>query len=64
MCREQVPLLLNKINGKVKFCYKKNNFFTPKLRKMLCKAFSNCANPAWYPNLSKQTKGEYTIYER
>ena len=29
---------LNKINGKLKLLYRKNNFLTPKLRRMLCKA--------------------------
>ena len=50
--------VINKINGKLKFLYKKNKFLTPELRRILCNAltqphFDN-AYPAWYLNLTNK----------
>ena len=37
LCGEPMALkALNKINGKLKFLYRKNKFLTPTLRRMLC----------------------------
>ena len=41
MSGEPVALkALNKINGKLKFLYRKNKFLTPTLRRMLCNALT------------------------
>ena len=51
---------VNKINGKVKFLYRKNKFLTSELRRMLCNALIqphfDYACTAWYPNLTEKTK--------
>ena len=48
--------VINKINGKLKFLYRKNSFLTPGLRRMLCNALIqphfDYACSAWYPNLN------------
>ena len=48
--------VINKINAKLKFLYRKNR--SPELRRMLCNALIpahfDCACPAWYPNLTKK----------
>ena len=53
-------IVINQINGKLKFLYRKNKFLTPKLRRTLCNALIqphfDYACPAWYPNLTKKTK--------
>ena len=39
MSREAItPNVIHKINNKLKFFYRKNIFFTPKLRRLLCNA--------------------------
>ena len=49
--------VVNKINNKLKFLYRKNIFLTPLLRRVLCDALiqphSDYACSAWYPNLTK-----------
>ena len=51
---------VNKINGKVKFLYRKNKCLTSELRRMLCNALIqphfDYACTAWYPNLTEKTK--------
>ena len=53
--------VINKINGKLKFLYRKNKFLTPELR-LLCNALIQLhfdyVCPAWYPNLSEKTKNK------
>ena len=50
---------LNKVNGKLKFVYRKNKYLTPTLRRMLCNAIirpyfgHDCS--AWYPNFNEIT---------
>ena len=48
-----------KINNKLKFIYRKNSFFTPALRRLLCNALIqphfDYACLAWYPNLTKNS---------
>ena len=48
------------INNKLKFLYRKNDFLTPTLRRLLCNALIqphfNYAGSAWYPNLTKKIK--------
>ena len=52
--------LINKINNKLKFRYRKNRFLTPTLRRLLCNALIqphfDYACSAWYPNLTKKSK--------
>ena len=52
--------VINKINGKLKFLYRKNSFLTPRLRRMLCNALIQLhfdyACSAWYPNLNTKLK--------
>ena len=61
MSRETMALsVINKINNKLKFLYRKNKFLTPTLRRLLCNALiqphSDYACSAWYPNLNKKLK--------
>ena len=57
----------NKLNGKLKFLYRKNKFLTPKLRRMLCNAFIQShfdySCTAWYPNLTEKTKMKIQIMQ-
>ena len=52
--------VLNKVNSKLKFLYRKNKFLTPSLRRLLCNALIqphfDYACSAWYPNLNKALK--------
>lgn len=49
--------VISKINKKLKFLYRKNDFLTPSLRRMLCNSLLqphfDYACSAWYPNLNK-----------
>ena len=59
--------VVNKINGKLKFLFRKTKFVTPELRRMLCNVLiqSHFANActAWYPNLTKKTKKKIQIMQ-
>ena len=52
--------VISKVNARVKFLPQKNNYLTPNLRRLLCKALIqphfDYACSAWYPNLSKKLK--------
>ena len=52
--------VINKINDKPKFLYRKNRFLSPTLRRLLCNALIqphfDYACSAWYPNLTKKLK--------
>ena len=52
--------VINKINAKIKFLYRKNRFLSPALRRLLCNAIIQLhfdyACAAWYPNLNKILK--------
>ena len=52
--------IINKINNKLKFLYRKNRFLTPTLRRLLSNALIqphfDYAYSAWYPNLTKKLK--------
>ena len=56
---------LKKINGKLNFLYRKNNFLSPPLRRMLCNALIqphfDYACSAWYPNLNEKLKKKIQI---
>ena len=61
MSGEPVSLkIVNKINGKLKFLYRKNRFLRLELRRMLCNALIqphfDYACPAWYPNLNQKNE--------
>ena len=57
--------VINKINGKLKFLYRKNRFLSPELRRMLCNALIqphfDYACPVWYPNLTEKMKKKMQI---
>ena len=57
----------NKINGKLKFLYRKNKFLTPELGRMLWNALIqlhfNCACTAWYPNLTEKAKKKIQVMQ-
>ena len=59
--------VINKINGKLKFLYRKNSFLTPGLRRMLCNALIqphfDYACSAWYPNLNAKLKRKLQIMQ-
>ena len=59
--------VISKINGKLKFLYRKNRFLSPELRRMLCNALIqphfDYACPAWYPNLTEKTKKKIQIMQ-
>ena len=52
--------VIHKINNKLKFLHRKNDFLTPTLRRLLCNALIqphfDYACSAWYPNLTKKLK--------
>ena len=52
--------VIHKINNKLKFLYRKNDFLTPTLRRLLFNALIqphfDYACSAWYPNLTKKLK--------
>ena len=59
--REAMALnVVNKINNKMKFLYRKNSFLTPALTRILCNALTqphfDYACSAWYPHLTKKLK--------
>ena len=61
MSSEAIALkVINKINGKLKFLYRKNSFLIPGLQRMLFSALLqphfDYAYPAWYPNLNVKLK--------
>ena len=61
MSRETKALsVINKMNNKLKFLYRKNRFLTPTQRQLLCNALIqprfDCAYSAWYPNLTRNLK--------
>ena len=52
--------VLKKLNSKLKFLYRKNNFLTPSLRRLLCNALIqphfDFACTSWFPNLNQSLK--------
>ena len=61
MSRQAVAFnVVNIINSKLKFLYRKNSFLTPGLRRLLCNALIqphfDYACFSWYPNLTKKIK--------
>ena len=60
-----VNKVLGKINGRLKFLYRKNEFLTSPLRRLLCNALIqphfDFASIAWYPNLTKYLTKKLTV---
>ena len=54
--------VMNKINGRLKFPYRKNRYLTPYLKQLLCNALIqphfDYACSDWYPNLNKKLKSK------
>ena len=52
--------VISKINTRLKFLYRKNQFLSPQLRRLLCNALIQLhfdyACSVWYPNLNKKFK--------
>ena len=50
--------VINKINSRLKFLYRKNRYLKPCLKRLLCNAWIQShfdyACSAWYPNLNKK----------
>ena len=59
--------VINKINKKLKFLYRQNDFLTPNLRRLLCNALIqphfdySCIT--WYPNLNKKFKKKLQVLQ-
>ena len=60
-----VTKVLGKINGRLKFLYRKQKFISSSLRRMLCHSLIqhnfDYACSAWYPNLNKKYKNKVQI---
>ena len=68
MSGEPVTLkIINKINGKLKFLYRENRFLSTELRRMICNGLIqphfDYTCPAWYPNLTEETKKKIQIMQ-
>ena len=54
--------VINKVNGWLKFLYRKNRYLTPYLKRLLCNALIqphfDYVSSAWYPNLNKKFKSK------
>ena len=54
--------VINMINSRLKFLYRKNRYLTPYLKRLLCNALIQTlfdyACSAWYPNLNKKLKSK------
>ena len=59
--------VINKINSKVRFLYRKNRFLSPPLRRLLCNSLIqphfDYACSAWYPNLNKRSKSKLQVLQ-
>ena len=57
--------VIEKINGRLKFMWRKHRFFTPPLRQLLCntliQSHFDYASSAWYPNLQRQLSDKVRI---
>ena len=59
--------VINKINNRLRFLYRKNMFLSPPLRRLLCNSLIqphfDYACSAWYPNLNKRLKSKLQILQ-
>ena len=55
--------VINKVNGRLKFLYRKNRYLTPYLKRLFCNSLMQLhfdyACSAWYPNLKKKFKSKF-----
>ena len=60
-----VTKVLGKINGRLKFLYRKQKFLSSSLRRMLCNSLIqpnfDYACSAWYPNLNTKYKKKVQV---
>ena len=68
LCGEAMALkVINKINSRLRFLYRKNRFLSPPLRRLLCNSLIqphfDYACSAWYPNLNKRLKSKLQILQ-
>ena len=60
--------VMNKINSRLKFLYRKNRYLTPYLKRLLCNALIqphfDYACSAWYPNLNKKLKSKLQTVQK
>ena len=54
--------VINKINSRLRFLYRKNRYLSPYLKRLLCNAIIqphfDYACSAWYPDLNKKFKSK------
>ena len=59
--------VMNKINGRLKFLYRKNRYLTPCLKQLLCNALIqphfDYTWSTWYPNLNKKFKSKLKVVQ-
>ena len=59
--------VINKINSRLRFLYRKNRFLSPPLHRLLCNSLIqphfDYACSAWYPNLNKRLKSKLQILQ-
>ena len=59
--------VMNKINSRLKFMYRKNRYLTPHLKRLLCNALIQShfdyACSAWYPNPNKTLKSKLQSFQ-
>ena len=59
--------VINKINSRLKFLYRKNRFLSPPFRRLLCNSLIrphlDYACSGWYPNLNKRLKSILQILQ-
>ena len=59
--------VINKINSRLRFLYRKNRFLSPPLRRLLCNSLIqphfDYACSAWYPNLNRRLKSKLQILQ-
>ena len=59
--------VINKINSRLRFLYRKNRFLSPPLRRLLCNSLIqphfDYACSAWYPNLNKRSKSKLQVLQ-
>ena len=66
-CEPIALIVINKINGKLKFIYRKNRYLPKELRSMLCDALVQphfvYTCPSWYANLNEKRKKKIQIMQ-
>ena len=59
--------VINKINSRLRFLYRKNRFLSPPLRRLLCNSLIqhhfDYACSAWHPNFNKRLKSKLQILQ-